>query len=166
MAYKIRVVLDVEKDVIRDILVNETINLEDLHFIIAKSFGFQGLEMASFYKTNEDWEQGEEIPLFDMSEDGTALCMSNCLLKDVLTKEGEKLIYVYDFLSMWTFFVELSKIIPIEESDLPKVMLSIGDKPDKAPEKEFTAEEEFDELNEFDDEADIENLDEFDYDNY
>ncbi|MHB1147648.1 MAG: IS1096 element passenger TnpR family protein [Lutibacter sp.] len=166
MAYKIRVVLDVEKDVIRDILVNETINLEDLHYIVAKSFGFQGLEMASFYKTNEDWEQGEEIPLFDMSEDGTALCMHNCLLKDVLKKEGDNLIYVYDFLSMWTFFVELSKIMDTKEKDLPKIMLSIGTKPDKAPEKEFTAEEEdFDGLNELDDD-DFENPDEFDYDNY
>ncbi|MBK5209552.1 MAG: hypothetical protein JJE44_08630 [Flavobacteriaceae bacterium] len=166
MAYKIRVLLDVEKDVIRDILVNETINLEDLHYIIAKSFGFQGLEMASFYRTNEDWEQGEEIPLFDMSDDGTALCMRKCLLKDVLTKEGDNLIYVYDFLSMWMFFVELSKIMDTEEKDLPKIMLSIGTKPDKAPEKKFIAEDEFDDLNDFDDETDFENLDEFDYDNY
>lgn len=166
MAYKIRVVLDVEKDVIRDILVSETINLEDLHFIIAKSFGFQGHEMASFYRTNEDWEQGEEIPLFDMSDDGTAICMRNFMLKDVLAKEGDNLIYVYDFLSMWTFFVELSKIMTVEEKDLPKIMLSIGNKPDKAPEKEFTAEDEFDGLDDFDDETDAENLDEFDYDNY
>lgn len=165
MAYKIRVVLDVEKDVIRDILVNETINLEDLHFIIAKSFGFQGVEMASFYRTNEDWEQGEEIPLIDMSEDGTALCMGNISLKDVLTKEGDNLIYVYDFLAMWTFFVELSKIEPSDEKDLPKIMLSIGNKPDKAPDKEFVAEESFDDFDNIDDD-DFENLDEFDFDNY
>ena len=165
MAYKIRVVLDVEKDVIRDILVNDSINLEDLHFIIAKSFGFQGLEMASFYRTNEDWEQGEEIPLFDMSDDGTALCMRNSLLKNVLVKEGDNLIYVYDFLSMWTFFVELSKIETSKEKDLPKILLSIGNKPDKAPEKEFIAESEFDDFESLDDDE-FENLDEFDYDNY
>lgn len=164
MAYKIRVVLDVEKDVIRDILVNESINLEDLHFIIAKSFGFQGVEMASFYRTNKDWEQGEEIPLVDMSEDDSALCMRNSLLKDVLVKEGDNLIYVYDFLSMWAFFIELSKIVPSDEKNLPKVMLSIGEKPDKAPDKEFTADNDFDELDELDD--DFENLDEFDFDNY
>ena len=166
MAYKIRVLLDVEKDVIRDILIDETINLEDLHFIIAKSFGFQGLEMASFYKTDEDWEQGEEIPLFDMSEDGTALCMQNCLLKDVLKKEGDHLIYVYDFLSMWTFFVELSKIMDAGKEELPNIMLSIGDKPDKAPEKEFTAEDPFEELDILDDESDFENIDDYDFDNY
>ena len=166
MAYKIRVLLDVEKDVIRDILVDESINLEDLHFIIAKSFGFQGLEMASFYRTNEDWEQGEEIPLFDMSEEGIALCMHNCLLKDVLKKEGDNLIYVYDFLAMWTFFVELSKIMDDDKEELPKIMLSIGNKPDKAPEKEFTAEKSFEELDIFDDESDFENLDDYDFDNY
>ncbi|MFA5298245.1 MAG: hypothetical protein WC389_08580 [Lutibacter sp.] len=166
MAYKIRVLLDVEKDVIRDILIDETINLEDLHFIIAKSFGFQGLEMASFYRTNEDWEQGEEIPLFDMSEDGTDLCMRNCLLKDVLKKEGDNLIYVYDFLAMWTFFVELSKIMDAGKEELPKIMLSIGNKPDKAPEKEFTAEQSFEEFDILDDENDFENMDDYDFDNY
>ena len=41
MAYKIRVILDVEEDVIRDIVVNEAISLENLHFTIAKSFGFK-----------------------------------------------------------------------------------------------------------------------------
>ncbi|MEX1382091.1 MAG: hypothetical protein AB1Z17_01720, partial [Lutibacter sp.] len=58
MAYKIRVILDVEQDVFRDIIVNEAINLEELHLTIAKSFGFKGQEMASFYLTDETWEQG------------------------------------------------------------------------------------------------------------
>lgn len=51
MTYKIRVILDVKEDIFRDIIVNETINLEELHFTIAKSFGFKGQEMASFYRT-------------------------------------------------------------------------------------------------------------------
>ena len=78
MAYKFRVILDVEEDVFRDIIVSESINLEELHFTIAKSFGFKGQEMASFYRTDNAWEQGEEIPLFDMSEDGSAPSMQNC----------------------------------------------------------------------------------------
>ena len=94
MAYKIRIILDVEKDVFRDIVVNEATNLEDLHFFIAKSFGFNGQEMASFYKSNNEWEQGDEIPLFDMSEDDINISMSNCLLNHIFTKVGDKLIYV------------------------------------------------------------------------
>lgn len=38
MAYKLRVILDVEEDVFRDIIVDNNSNLENLHFIIAKAF--------------------------------------------------------------------------------------------------------------------------------
>ncbi|WP_372746122.1 hypothetical protein [Lutibacter sp.] len=166
MAYKIRVILDVEKDVFRDIVVNETTNLEDLHFFIAKSFGFNGQEMASFYRSNNEWEQGDEIPLFDMSEDDTDISMSNCLLNHVLTKVGDKLIYVYDFFSMWTFFVELSEITTKKEKDLPKILLSFGFPPEQAPEKKFKADKSYDDYNEFldsDDFEDLENIDDNDF---
>jgi len=166
MAYKIRVILDIEKDVFRDILVNEATNLEDLHFFIAKSFGFNGQEMASFYRSNNEWEQGDEIPLFDMSEDDTEISMSNCLLNHVLTKVGDKLIYVYDFFSMWTFFVELSEITTKKEKDLPKITLSLGFPPEKAPEKEFKADKMYDDFDNFLDSDDLENIDDIDFDNY
>ena len=140
MAYKIRIILDVEEDVFRDIVVNESTNLEDLHFFIAKSFGFNGQEMASFYKSNNEWEQGDEIPLFDMSEDDIDISMSNCLLNSVLKKTGDKLIYVYDFFSMWTFFVELIDPKAKSSGELSKTVFSFGKTPKEAPEKEFTSE--------------------------
>ena len=68
--YKIRVILDTKEDVIRTILVDDSINLESLHYTIAKTFGFEVQEMASFYRTDDEWNQGEEIPLFNMAEAG------------------------------------------------------------------------------------------------
>ena len=79
--YKVRVILDVEEDVIRTILVDENQTLEQLHKTIANSFGFDGSEMASFYTSDNGWNQGEEIPLFDMSESEVGLSMSTCILK-------------------------------------------------------------------------------------
>lgn len=165
MAYKLRVLLDVEEDVFRDLVVNEATNLEDLHYFIAKSFGFNGQEMASFYKSNEDWEQGDEIPLFDMSEDDSDISMSNCLLNNVLKKVGDKLIYVYDFFSMWTFFVELSEISTKNEDNLPLISLSFGTPPEKAPEKEFLADNSYDDDDYFLDD-DFENIDDIDFEDY
>jgi len=167
MAYKIRVILDVEQDVFRDIIVNETINLEELHFTIAKSFGFKGQEMASFYLTDATWEQGEEIPLFDMSEDENSFSMTNCITSMVLKKEGDKLIYIYDFFSMWTFFVELTEIIDENKENLPLIALSFGNTPDEAPEKQFIGENtDEDNFDAFDDENNFEDLDNIDFDNY
>ncbi|MDV7187337.1 hypothetical protein R3X25_08605 [Lutibacter sp. TH_r2] len=167
MAYKIRAILDVKEDVFRDVLVYETSSLEDLHFTIAKSFGFKGQEMASFYLTDDDWEQGEEIPLFDVSEDGSALTMSKFTVEQVLKLEGAKLIYVYDFFSMWTFYIEVTDIAYKTTEELPFIALSFGEAPDEAPEKEFTAEDnDFDDFDAFDREDGFENIDDLDLDNY
>lgn len=162
--YKIRVILDTKEDVIRTILVDEKINLEDLHLYIAKAFGFEGKEMASFYRTDEEWNQGEEIPLFNMAEAGEAISMQSCTLNQTLTKENEKLIYVYDFLNMWTFYVDVVEISEEKREDLPQTILSVGKIPNEAPEKNFVAEE--DESSESDIFDEFDSLDDFDFNNY
>ena len=53
--YKIRVISDTKQDIIRTILVDDHLNLETLHFTIAKAFDFGGSEMASFYRTDDEW---------------------------------------------------------------------------------------------------------------
>ncbi|MBE7647583.1 IS1096 element passenger TnpR family protein [Tenacibaculum finnmarkense] len=171
--YKVRVILDTKKDVIRTLVVNQAKSLEDLHADIAKSFGFNGQEMASFYRTDEDWNQGEEIPLFDMSEDGEAPSMASCVIKETLPNTNDKLIYVYDFLQMWTFYVEVVEQ-SAEEVNETKIILTVGEIPDKAPKKEFTATKEDQDGNfedDFDDQLNdqftsFENIDDFDFENY
>ena len=71
MIYRFRIILDndTDEDIFRDLEIRETDTLEDLHNIITQSFGFDGTEMASFYISNDTWDQGEEISLFDLSED-------------------------------------------------------------------------------------------------
>ncbi|PQJ78503.1 IS1096 element passenger TnpR family protein [Polaribacter porphyrae] len=159
--YKIRVILDTKEDVIRTILVDDTINLETLHIIISKAFGFEGQEMASFYRTDDEWNQGEEIPLFNMAEAGEGISMQTCILKETLFKENDKLIYVYDFLNMWTFYVDVVEISTEQKTNLPKTILSVGEIPTEAPKKEFIAE---DFGKDDDDEFDI--FDDFDFNEY
>ena len=169
MIYRFRAILDndVDDDVFRDLEIRETDTLEDLHNIITQSFGFDGSEMASFYLSDNQWNQGEEISLFDLSDDeeGAARLMSETPINDVVHEMQTKLIYVYDFLSMWTFFVELAEIV--EEStgvDYPNVMFIHGQIPDTAPEKDFDFEEDFDDFNEFEDDLDIEDYNNLDFD--
>jgi len=163
MIYKVRAILDVEKDVIRDILIDSSNNLEDLHKIIAKAFGFNGQEMASFYTSDKDWNQGEEIPLFDMSDAGESISMQSCILKDTLQNKEDKLIYVYDFMSMWTFYIELSDNNIEESITAPKVVFAFGDAPEEAPEKAFEAEINLDDEEEFDNQDIFDNIDDFDF---
>ncbi len=142
MIYRFRIILDTDEDVFRDIEIEASATLEDLHNAITQSFGFEGDEMASFYKANEFWEEGEEIALFDVGDEpGTVRIMNETLIEDVVSENETKLIYVYDFLSMWTFMVELADIAEPEEGrSYPNLMYVHGQIPAEAPEKEFTSE--------------------------
>jgi len=141
MIYKIRVILDTEEDVFRDLEVESGSNLEELHNAITQAFGFLGNEMASFYTADENWSQDEEIPLFDIreGEDGSRL-MHNTPLSEVINEQSPKLLFVYDFLNMWTFFVELADITEKEDGrTYPNLLFSFGEVPDAPPEKNFEA---------------------------
>ena len=101
MIYRIRVILDVDDDVLRDIEISSTSTLEDLHNAIIQSFGFLGNEMASFYESDENWTQGDELPLESLE---IGINKKDEILNTVLTFSKPKLIYVYDFLNLWTFY--------------------------------------------------------------
>lgn len=166
MIYKFRVILDAEEDVFRDIEIESDNTLEDLHNTIAQSFGFDGTEMASFYLSDAEWNQGEEIALFDMSDQGDVRLMSETLIEDLLDKEQRNLIYVYDFFSMWTFFVELADIAEKQDGgSYPNLMFAHGQLPDAPPSKSFEAEEPHLNLDDPDDyNYDVDEYDEFGFD--
>lgn len=143
MIYKFRVVLDInEDDVFRDIEIKNSDSFEDFHNAIVHACELDGQQMASFYLSNNDWEQRDEITLFDMSDEfesnENTKIMADWAIHELVTKKSDKLLYVYDFLSMWTFFVELLEISEIEHSvDYPRMVASVGLFPENAPDKEF-----------------------------
>jgi hypothetical protein len=168
MIYRFRVILDndTEDDVFRDIEIRESDTMEDLHNTITQSFGFNGMEMASFYMSDEQWNQGEEIAMMDMSEaDNEVKMMSTTIIKDMVHEASTRLIYLYDFMNMWTFYVELGEIVEeAEGTDYPNLMYVHGQIPDEAPEKNFEAEEDEDDYDEFEDDLDPNDYDNLNFD--
>lgn len=140
MIYRIRIILDVEEDVLRDIEIEATATLEELHLAITQSFGFLGNEMASFYESDASWQQGEELPLESMEQGPN---MREEPLNGIFTPAQHHLIYVYDFLNLWTFFVELKEVgDALSGMSYPNLIHSQGEVPEEAPEKLFEAEDE------------------------
>ena len=144
MIYKIRIILDAQEDIFRDVEIEQAVSLEELHSAITQAFGFMGEEMASFYTCDENWTQEEEIPLFDIRETGDQTrLMRDTPMADVLDESQPKLLYVYDFLNMWTFFVELADIAEKEDGrSYPNLLFSFGELPEAPPEKRFEADSE------------------------
>lgn len=126
--YKFRIILDKEEDIIRDIAIDSETNLEDFHNTIYQAFGFEGGEMASFYTCDDSWNQLDEIPLFDTGDEpGEMRAMSEFTLEDLLYEKQTKIIYVYDFLNMWTFLVELAAIEKAQLGEnYPALLFSVG----------------------------------------
>jgi len=91
--------------------------------------------MASFYLSDENWKQGAEITLESFGQEKV---MKNCLLNSEINDLQTNFIYVYDFLELWTFFVEV-----VDESnenkfiDYPQIIFSTGKVPESAPDKIF-----------------------------
>ena len=164
MIYKFRVILDTEEDIFRDIAIQEDDTLEDFHNAIFNAFGFDGMEVASFYTCDETWNQEDEISLFDGGDiPGEQKIMSDYILSDLLDAQNTKIIYVYDFISMWTFLVELASV---EEPQLgesyPALLFSHGEMPDEAGEKMFEADEANNPYADYDDDYDEDDLDQLD----
>jgi len=163
MVYKFRVILDAEEDVFRDIAILEDDTLEDLHNAIVNAFGFDGLEVASFYTCDDTWNQEDEIPMFDAGDvPGENKIMSDYQLSDLLYEDNTKIIYVYDFINMWTFLVELAAIEDVAVSAVyPETIFSHGEMPAEALEKQFEADMDEEGYNEFEDDLDEDDLDMF-----
>jgi hypothetical protein len=132
--FKFRVIIDTEEDIFRDIEISTQDNFEALHKAILKAFDWEQGEMASFYMSNDTWDRGEEIPLMDMNmggEAGGGGSMKEIKLNEVVQKPNEKLIYVYDFLRMWCFYLELQSVKKAAPSVLyPILALAYGDSPE------------------------------------
>jgi Plasmid pRiA4b ORF-3-like protein len=168
MVYKFRVILDNEDDVFRDIAILADDTLEDLHNAIFNSFGFDGMEIGSFYTCDDTWNQEDEISLFDSGDVlGEMKIMSDYQLSDILDKENTKIIYVYDFINMWTFLVELAAVEEISATaTYPETIFSHGEMPEDSGEKSFEADMDDENYNEFEDDLDEDDLDMLGDDSY
>lgn len=125
----IKVLLETQKTVYRDILVKENHTLLQVHALIKKSFDFNSNELASFVKEEDGWGNDTEYPLEDVMNSGKPT-LDKVSVIEVLKDVGDQLTYVYDYLNEWKFYLE---VIEIEVNDTklaePKLLKRFGDAP-------------------------------------
>ena len=135
---KIRATLESKEDVIRELVINESLTLDMLHYDIIEKFNLDKFEMASFYQVDSELNLEKEYPLIDTSEVGQSpLTMNKVSISSVLFEKKCRLIYIHDFLKMWRFYIEYVEQVNSKE----KIYLSsIGKMPNEAPEIIFKSE--------------------------
>ena len=115
---KLRIVADTEEDIFADVLLDTSCHLLSLHQFILDLFKLDQLEMASFYLSNDEWDKGEEISLFDMSleeDEFSPMSMESTSIFQIYEKT-KKILYVHDFLNMNIFYVEILDLLPSNQN--------------------------------------------------
>lgn len=131
MQLKFRIILNVKEDVLRDIVTDSDITLIEFSKIISSEFGFDSTEISTFHHSNENWEQLDEIKIFKIDE--LDQIMDKTPISNFFLSKGDKLIYIYDFLNYWTFFIELFELDESVKLDNYKCINSVGEVPKNPP---------------------------------
>jgi len=119
MVYRFTIISDEVDDFVREIQIDSEATFQDLHEAILKSVDYSNDQMTSFFICDEDWEKEKEITLEDMDNNSEedSWVMKDTLLSDLIEDEKQKLIYVFDYMTERSFFIELSEIITGKDLD-------------------------------------------------
>jgi predicted metalloprotease with PDZ domain len=131
MVYKFRILSDEVDNFVREIAIDSEASFLDLHNTILESVGYSKDQITSFFTCNEDWEKETEITLIEMdsSPEVDSWIMESTRLSEFVEDEGQKLLYVFDYLTERSFFIEAFQFVPNKNLSQPKCILSEGEAP-------------------------------------
>ena len=117
----------------REIEIDADDTFLDLRNAICDAVQYDRSEMCSFFLCDDSWEKEKEITLEDMGTDSDedTYLMDECILSDYLDDEGQKLMFVFDYMTDRAFFLQLKKIITGKSLKDPVCTLSMGKAPDQ-----------------------------------
>lgn len=132
MIYQFRIISDEVKDFAREILIRGDQTFLDFHHCLQENLHYDPKQLASFFTTNNAWEKQLQITLIDMMDEGAekVVIMEEATLDQHIKKDGQRLLYVFDFFSERSFFIELTEVYDdVESKALPKITFAHGDPP-------------------------------------
>lgn len=133
MIYRFLILSDEVDDFVREISIDASATFFDLHNAILDSVDYNKDQMTSFFLCEDNWEKEQEITLVEMDSGSEYdnLVMSDTVLEDQVQDEGQKILYIFDYLSDRAFFIELKEIIPSKYLDEAVCSFSKGKAPDQ-----------------------------------
>ncbi len=131
MVYRFVLVSDEAENFKREIEINSDETFLTLRNIILDSVGYSKDDMNSFFLCDDSWEKHGEITLVDMdsASDEDIWVMEDTSLDSLIEDEGQRLIFVFDYLTDRSFFMELKEIITGHRLDKPECTVSKGNPP-------------------------------------
>lgn len=132
MVYRFKLVSDEVCNFSREIEIDSESTFLQLRNAILESVNFTKDELDSFFLCNDEWEREEEITLEDMgttASDQDLWLMEDTPLSELIEDEGQRLSFVFDYLTERSFFMELKEIIPSRTLVEPICTMKRGNPP-------------------------------------
>ena len=132
MVYRFKLVSDEVTNFSREIEIDSENTFLQLRNAILESVNYTKDELDSFFLCNDDWEREDEITLEDMgnsASDQDLWLMESTPLSELIEDEGQKLTFVFDYLTERSFFMELKEMIPSRSLVEPVCTFKLGKAP-------------------------------------
>lgn len=131
MVYRFKLVSDEATNFSREIEIDSESSFLQLRNAILDSVDYNKDELDSFFLCDDDWQRREEITLEDMgsSSDYDIWIMEDTPVGELVEDEGQKLVYVFDYLTERSFFMELKEMIPGRSLSEPVCTMKKGKAP-------------------------------------
>ncbi len=131
MVYKIILLSDEVDEFKRVFTIDADATFLDLHDAILDSVGYAKDQPTSFFLCDEDWTKLTEITLIEMdtSSEEDSYVMEKTHLREGLEEEGQKFMFIFEYLTERAFYLELNEIIPGKNQAKAECVKSIGDPP-------------------------------------
>lgn len=141
MVYKFKLVSDEVNNFAREYEIDSSATFLQLRNTILDSVDYSKEDFNSFFLCDEDWQKHEEITLEDMgsSSDQDIWVMGDTPLNELIEEDGQRLIFVFDYMTERCFYMEMKESFPGRNLSDPICLLKKG----KAP-KQYVDLDEFD----------------------
>lgn len=131
MIFNFRIVSDEVDNFKREIQIDATATFLDLKKSICESVGYDATQMSSFFLCDRNWEKEKEITFEDMGvdDDQDVWLMDESVLADFIEDEGQKMLYVFDYITERMFFIEMTQLVTGRTLKDPLCTLALGTPP-------------------------------------
>ena len=142
MIYKFRIVSDEVDNFKLEIAIDSDDTFLRLRNAILDAVGYTKDQFDSFFICGDDWTKEKEITLTEMDSesDEDVWIMEDTQLSELIEDEGQKLIFIFDYMTERCFFMEMKESIPGKYLSAPVCTKKVGKAgPQNIDIDEFTA---------------------------
>ncbi|MDO4755505.1 MAG: hypothetical protein Q4A54_04110, partial [Parabacteroides sp.] len=131
MVFRFLILSDEVEDFKREIQIDSEATFLELYEAIVDSVGYTKDQICSFFVCEDDWSKTTEITLIEMdtTSEVDSYIMEDTRLEELLEDEHQKLLFVFDYMTERSFFMELREIITGKDLEKAICTKSRGEAP-------------------------------------